>query len=416
MENDTSFDNELYNTTLPPTGFQEESESLPMWAQIFELSYLSVVAAIGTPGNILILLVQKRNREKSSTDYLVTAMACHELLCSSINAAIKLFMHTGRIWQSFASDTFCRIHYFIMFANTLSSTYLLGAIAVDRYIKTCKPACSYYTTTTSKYACIGLSAVAFILSITTLVTYHLTDNFICAIAKDLNYIQYHNNIFVLSSIGIVGIIFVACYTSIAVTLRKRVRNRKRVLVNQQKPSINQSTSQRSASIWLVNFRRKTSVEPQSSSSHPNIKSTPEQSIPENGTLGAEFENHEKKHKIPNTRKVSNNRSNGSQNKTSRDNQKVSQVRKPNHNIAMVEQTVSRTTRIMFLISVIFVVVWTLVSLSALSNDTLLGYVIGRYSNTIFMINCITNPTVFFCMSSKYRSVAKSILCRFRRRG
>lgn len=388
-----------------------------MWAQIFEVSYLSTVAAIGTPGNTLILLVQKRNREKSSTDYLVTAMAFHELLCSSINAAIKLFMHTGRIWQSFASDTFCRIHYFTMFANTLSSTYLLGAIAVDRYIKTCKPTCSYYTTTTSKCVCIGLSVVAFMLSITTLVTYHLTDNFICAIAKDLNYIQYNNNIFVLSSIGIVGVIFVACYTSIALTLRKRVRNRKRVLVNQQEPSTSQTTSQRSASIWLAKLRRKkTSIEPQSSPSQMNAKSMSEHPIPENGTLEAEFENREKNHKIPNTRKVSNNRSDSHQNKTSRDNQQETQIRKPNHNIAMVERTVSRTTLIMFLISVIFVVVWTLVSLSALSNDTLLGYVIGRYSNTIFMINCITNPAVFFCMSSKYRSVAKSILCRFRRRG
>lgn len=74
--------NESVNVSGTPST-ESYTSYVPKWAEIVVLIYMSMVTVFGIPGNGIILIVQGKIRDKSSTDILVTTMAVFELLCSS---------------------------------------------------------------------------------------------------------------------------------------------------------------------------------------------------------------------------------------------------------------------------------------------------------------------------------------------
>lgn len=390
---------------------------LPLWARIVEVSYLIIIGLIGIPGNTMILLVQRRNRNKSSTDILVATMAMYELICSSANVAVKILMYAGPLWIYIASNTLCRIHCVFIYITTFSSLYILAAIAVDRYFKTCKPLSNMYTTTVSKVVCVLASVGGFMTGASSVITFRLDEVYDCTISKKYEKLQHNWDTGVTTSIAVTFLVFAFSYANIAITLRKRIRMRRATDPTGRERG-EYHTNGRTGLGWLSKLR-KVKVEPVSSQITESTIQLAETSGVDRSRVAKdaaervkEDDNFGLSERSASTAQTD---SGFWQSNTQRTatcgNQTCLRRRHP----TMAEVTLNRTTKIMFLLTIIYVVVWSVVCLCVLTTDTIFGRIVEKMSKSAFMINCITNPILFFCMSSKYRANAKLMFSRRRQR-
>lgn len=376
----------MENTTVLGLGANLTVVSvIPLWAKCVEMSYLSLIAIIGTPGNILILIVQKSNRHKSSTDFLVITMAIYELICSSFNAPIKIIYNTS-VWPHMASDTVCRIHAFLIYILTFSPTYLLGAIAVDRYVKTCRPLSNICDTKASKIVCVLMSLVGLLAAVPSILTYEMKDNYICDVSTFYRNLQYTWDQCVTTSVGLVILVFAFSYFNIAITLNSRIRKRKRKETSQT----TSTHDEKSAWKFVQSFQRFRQKKVTPSNHVSELNEVPISDSKQPTQTG------DSKMSTAVISQASNSNANTQENATHK---------------TMAEQTLNRTTRIMALLTMTFVVIWGVTCVCVLTEDPVLGDVLEKFSDTFFLLNCTTNPVVFFCMSSKYRKKAKSLICR-----
>lgn len=387
---------------------------LPLWARTVEVSYLIIIGLIGIPGNTMILLVQRRNRNKSSTDILVTTMAMYELVCSSANVAVKILMYAGPLWIYIASNTLCRIHCVFIYTTTFASLYILAAIAVDRYFKTCKPLSNMYTTTVSKVICVFASVGGFMSGASSVVTFRLDEVYDCTVGKKYEKLQHKWDTGVTTSVAVSFLVFAFSYANIAITLRKRIRMRRAADPAGLERGDNH-TNRKAGVSWFSKLR-KVKVEPVSSQ-------ITESTIHLAETSGVDRSRVEKDvtERVKEDDNFGLTEGSGStaqtdsgfwQSNTQRTTTCSNQTGLRRH-ATMAEVTLNRTTKIMFLLTIIYVVVWSVVCLCVLTTDTIFGRIVEKMSKSAFMVNCITNPILFFCMSSKYRANAK-LMCSRRR--
>ncbi|XP_066289149.1 melatonin receptor type 1C-like [Branchiostoma lanceolatum] len=97
---------------------------------------LVLVCAVGTIGNLLVVLVSARRRKQSSAAVCLTSLAAVDLLICGVFVPHKIYhihhvTYTGALW--------CKVNPYFMTAGLLGSTFLLDAIAVDRYRAVCRP-------------------------------------------------------------------------------------------------------------------------------------------------------------------------------------------------------------------------------------------------------------------------------------
>ena len=111
----------------------ENYTPLPDWCPVVLTTLIVIAALLATFGNGIIILVERKNRCKMSTDWLVCFMAANDLTYSIINVPIKVLRQFG------TTETFlCKIDFFIEKWTMYSSTLLLATVALDRYWKTCR--------------------------------------------------------------------------------------------------------------------------------------------------------------------------------------------------------------------------------------------------------------------------------------
>ena len=368
---------------------------MPLWVGYVELSYLFVIMLIGIPGNSLIICVQSRNRDKSSTDYLIMVMAAYELVCCSLNASLKMSMNT-KLWIYIASPTLCRFHVNVVYVTTFTSAFLLAAIAVDRYIKTCKPFSTVYNVRTSKIICVVAAFFGFLTGISGYFVEDLDEHLECNVAEKYMTFQYKWNMCIVLFTVVVFLVLTLTYANIAITLRNRVRTRKPTSsVTIETSSIQQNVT--TLSKLFRKFKRNkvdhaaVSINPVATSSGVNN--------PSNDIAEVDSSNHE----------------------TYFSTYRVLEEKSTQHRIARVanrpatlaEETVNRTTLMLFVLTIIYAITFTLTNIFVMTADAILGSIMVKLCKSLLMINCITNPICFFCMSSKYRASAKRLL--FRRR-
>ena len=107
------------------------------WCRIVLIIYMVLVAILAVSGNGIIILVGRKNRCKTSTDWLVCFMAANDLTFAIINIPVHISLQLGS-WKFLGSDTLCKVHVFVERMTMYSSTLLLCIVALDRYWKTCR--------------------------------------------------------------------------------------------------------------------------------------------------------------------------------------------------------------------------------------------------------------------------------------
>ncbi|XP_078690411.1 somatostatin receptor type 4-like [Branchiostoma floridae x Branchiostoma belcheri] len=92
--------------------------------------FLGVVCALGTTGNLLVILVNARRKDKSSATIFVLTLAVVDLFICAVKIPLKIveMQHV-----TYTSKAWCKSSPYFTLASLLSSVFLLTAIAVDRY-------------------------------------------------------------------------------------------------------------------------------------------------------------------------------------------------------------------------------------------------------------------------------------------
>ena len=127
-------------------------------------AYLSVVIALGVPGNLLVLLVYMKNGATTSTDWFIIFITLCDFLSSLINVPIYLTFTSGT-WRYYGNDIICKLHMFLSQSIVLSSTFLICGLALERYFKICRPNMTKMTRAMSRNMCMVISLIAVVFSI-----------------------------------------------------------------------------------------------------------------------------------------------------------------------------------------------------------------------------------------------------------
>ena len=189
--------------------------------------YLSLVIALGVPGNLLVLLVYLKHRRVTSTDWFIIFITLCDFISSTINVPVYLTFTSGA-WEQYGSDIICKLHMFLSQSVVLSSTFLICGIAVERYWKVCQASRTKLTPIKSRNICLVISLIATLLSMPTFGLYHNNKYKRCraktaGLSDELINVYY---IAVLLTFVVVIVILIVSYTKIARAILESERNLK----------------------------------------------------------------------------------------------------------------------------------------------------------------------------------------------
>lgn len=377
--------------------YDNKDYEIPDWAELVSFVFMSVVTILGLPGNGIILIVQWKNREKSSTDYLITTLAVFECFCSGFNSIMIILRRVKSIWLSIASAWICRVHTFSMYNTSISSTLLLTVIALDRYSLACRPLHRSYSKRKAKMICCGIVVTSITLSspslaITSLDAGRLTcvrDQIVAVVSSIIDV-----------SLGIafltMFIVVVVCYTKVILLLRKRHRQ------NTAVRNVQASTSKTLSS----------SVRPKLQSQKDDRKVSRKNTIypiaTDANVADADFAGPSSmKGLMTSVEKP-------------KDSKEISYIKTietfENDAIRIHRREgkiVNRTTLIMFIVTMTYIVTWVAhwIMNGVVSSATLTGRTAVYLTKYLHMVNCMTNPIFFIVLSSKFRKNATKFLRR-----
>ena len=190
--------------------------------------YLSLVIALGVPGNLLVLLVYLKHRRVTSTDWFIIFITLCDFISSTINVPVYLTFTSGA-WEHYGSDIICKLHMFLSQSVVLSSTFFICGIAVERYWKVCQASRTKLTPIKSRNICLVISLMAALLSMPTLGLYHNNKYKRCrAKSTGLSY-ELTNAYYlaVLLTFVVAIVILIVSYTKIARVILESERNLKK---------------------------------------------------------------------------------------------------------------------------------------------------------------------------------------------
>ncbi|XP_060586759.1 atypical chemokine receptor 4-like [Ruditapes philippinarum] len=380
MENNTS---SIYNAS--DFNANRTYADIPDWANISGIIFMTLVTIAGIAGNSLIIVVQLKTRDKTSTDFLVLAMAAFELYCSGINNSLSVLRSFRIIWTSIVSSSVCCFETFSIYLTSISTTFLLTATALDRYIQTCKPLNSYYSKSNAKWICLTLVVSSVILSAPSI-------GIITADMESLDCVRNMENIvlatifdlFLSAAFLAMFVIVVVCYSKVTIMLRRRRRQKEMV------------TNTCTSGTYPLAVRQQLKIPRNKvcpTSTQETLENCPSTDVMEDDTNNA--------HELHS--------------------QEVSQVSAASQTTGQAairknrseRKILNRTTLIMFLITTIyiltwlihFIVVWIVPPMTS-SGRAVLHLVAGLYR-----INCMTNAIFYITMSSRFRQNAKKLFRR-----
>ncbi|XP_071806051.1 cholecystokinin receptor-like [Asterias amurensis] len=126
----------------------------------FLVGLLCIVAIIGIPGNILVIVVYYSKTKRNGTRVFILALAGVDFFICALSSYRFYFW----IEENSFSDVFvCRLFTWTGLASELSSAFVTTAVAVDRYLAICRPHLGWMTHARAQNLSIaGIIASAFL--------------------------------------------------------------------------------------------------------------------------------------------------------------------------------------------------------------------------------------------------------------
>ena len=331
------------------------------WVDLVEILCLSILTLIGTPSNAFLLFVKVKCKHRTSTDFLVMTLAAFDFFGVTY-CNIFLIMHAG-LKKYVLSAVFCKLMTFGSYCAAFETAFLIGAMAFDRLILTMFSLSTFYNARVTKWMLVTISIMCLIL--TSPFFFFLTANTVyghCDYIEGVRELMKWWNRLLIFLVTVSCIFIVIAYTSIVIMLKRRhtdwAKNKTNKLKAREPGDVTEDAS-KSESISTVPSTDVTVI-----SERTTDDSTPPTK------------------QLPDKRKV----------------------------VTRRQRAMQRTTVILFLISMIYVVSWTSGAAVMTTNYTLPA-TFSQLAHVIRKITLVSNPLLYMSMSSKFRHSARRLLCR-----
>lgn len=351
------------------------------WVDYTEMAVLAVMGLLGTPGNGLIILVQWKTKNKIGTDLLVGTMALFDFFDSSVNTVMAI-LYAG-FTKLIISTMFCKFLVMMVYFTAVTTALFIGVIAVDRYVLTCKPLNKVYTMRVTKFLCYFPAVIGGIFSLPHFIVVEYNPNILRC-----KYLENSTGYFVSSIWNGVTVILVAgvfiltsiAYLNITLMLRRRMKRRLKASEAFVLPQIKINSTD------IDNTSISSSSVKESNVTGPNV-----------------YDKTVSKFRSPTTFKtipMTEDRCGQSKptNAQVMDTQRTRCQR-------MKEKTMNRTTKVLFFISLIYIISWATSSFVLMTNFNT-NRVVQRLLYLVRRVNIVTNPLLFVLMSSKFKEGVK----------
>lgn len=130
---------------------------------IANMAMLSLFSVVGSLGNLFVIYVYARKRDKSTTTLFILTLAATDFFTCLVIIPYTI------LWDYFTkrmyNDAACRIYQFLITTNVPFSLSIMVAIAFDRYFKICRPLSSAMDERVAKRIIVGLLLFALSLGI-----------------------------------------------------------------------------------------------------------------------------------------------------------------------------------------------------------------------------------------------------------
>ena len=207
------------------------SSLVPGWSTVTLIIYIIIAMLIGLPGNTLVLIVLRKVKRKTSTDWFVIFIAACDLISLSVSGPLYILFLVPDVWTAISSEFVCKFHYYIIHCVFLESLLLITCMGIDRYMKTCKPHSVLFTPKTTVKSCLIITAVSCMFNISQIYTTKLNIYGDCVLdaTKAVLLISVYGvyNLTVLLCSGLVG----TMYWKIAIRIRRRIKVEPSVVTN-----------------------------------------------------------------------------------------------------------------------------------------------------------------------------------------
>ena len=145
----------------------EYAEFIDEYLPIF--IYLLVLGVIGTFGNAHVLLVYSQRYSPSNHRIFIIWLAAVDFF--SCTVSIPFEMYDIRYRYTFNASWACKVFRFLNHAASVSSGFLLGLIALERFRKACQPTKTQMTIKQAKISCIVTLLTSSFLAVPAVVIY-----------------------------------------------------------------------------------------------------------------------------------------------------------------------------------------------------------------------------------------------------
>lgn len=422
MDNNSTLNSDSFDTT---TNFETYNlTQLPYWVHNLQISYLGFVFILGTIGNGLLLTIQRKKDKKSSTDYFILAMAGLEILCSCISTTLNM-LRSERVWIYTMSSALCKALVFVSYQINFSQVLLLASIAVDRYLKTCKPLKTSITVKKAKLICGIVILSGVLIGSPCLATYNLDKNFDCG-HRHLE-IRFYQRVLVGITTVTLGLVSIA-YIKVALAVRRRHNQhveRKLNSINMPEGSLSDISS---STCWKLFKNRASKIKAapadRLSNSQTNMSTISTTSKTTTVPFHSDHQHIDdvdsKSKKSPELQVKFNNYMNTVQSVPHSQDKSRSFLTVPGwqssrnqvvRNLMQEQQKVNRTTRTLFLITFIHIMIFVIQMMLVVPSVSFLGVVARYFSQTISLINCVVNPLLIFGLHARCREEVKKLFVR-----
>lgn len=279
---------------------------------------------------------------------------------------------------------------FLSYDLELSSVILLMAVSVDRYIKTSKPLSFFFSTQRSKRVCFIISVTCVILAFPTLLVYDIERSTSSCMHKkefETYMVRYQGCLMTLVLVGCLVMSFSYLKVGLVIRIRqlKRCKGRKCLQVSSPATQMGK-TSSRLSDVFHRALRRHRI----------------DQALQDNNSEIALSKSSSKAWQEQSSR-VANSSETTTRNTSAFTNYVGAPSTLQSYNPPSVdiikETSVNRTTKLLFLITFVFIITHIIPFIVIFSGFSLLGIISRFFTMSLNLINCIANP--FFCICIEF---------------
>ncbi|KAK3589669.1 hypothetical protein CHS0354_015174 [Potamilus streckersoni] len=130
---------------------------------------------IGIPGNSIVLAIYQKLKPGTNIDCYILSIALLDLVCLVVTIPMYIVMQT-QIWDITDVNTFCKTLNFTGQIVTFAESFLLCAMAIERFIKVCRRKSRFFLDQRGKYVVLSIILITFFISVPNLlfswVDYH----------------------------------------------------------------------------------------------------------------------------------------------------------------------------------------------------------------------------------------------------